>query len=101
MSCAARAFIGPRNDPSVSGSDEEVFVLFLFPLPVHTDVSCCVGWHLLLVINMLLCFFNRISDQFYNLTYVRELTALESAAHLTVLIFTVTVRMCLCLITCS
>lgn len=74
---------------------------FLFPLPVHTDVSCCVGWHLLLVINMLLCFFNRISDQFYNLTYVRELTALESAAHLTVLIFTVTVRMCLCLITCS
>lgn len=101
MSCAARAFIGPRNDPSVSYSDEEVFVLFsLFTSCPHRCVMLCrlatsaCDQHVTV-------FFNRISDQFYNLTYVRELTALESAAHLTVLIFTVTVRMCLCLITCS
>lgn len=39
MSCAARAFIGPRNDPSVSGSDEEVFVLFsLFTSSYSSDI---------------------------------------------------------------
>lgn len=98
MSCAARALIRPRNDPSVSCSDEEVFVLLsLFTSCPHRRVMLCrlassaCDQH----VTVFFFFFYRISDQFYNLAYVqravwRRLTALESAAHLTVLIFTVT-----------